>query len=111
MNLIHGFIQTQKFYDDLHFPRGFSRSGKFSIQESELLTQIGKRLFDLEQGTAEPENQVEESFVLRCKLGGEGETKIEKLWQKYKESKKPKSFHTLNGSSKVVIAESDEVGE
>lgn len=50
MKLIHGFIAEAPFYDDAHFPRGFSKSGNFTIIESELLTQVGKRLFMLEQG-------------------------------------------------------------
>ena len=59
MKLIHGFIAEAPFYDDAHFPRGFSKSGNFTIIESELLTQVGKRLFMLEQGFSNPENAVE----------------------------------------------------
>lgn len=102
MTLIHGFVQANKFYDDANFPRGFNRSGKFSIPESELLTQVGRRLWDLEQGFASPENQVEENFIRMCKSEKPAETRIECLWLKYKDSIKAKSFHTLNGSSKVA---------
>jgi len=111
MTLIHGFVQANKFYDDVNFPHGFSRSGKFSIPESELLTQVGRRLWDLEQGFASPENQAEENFIRMCKSEKAVETKIECLWVKYKESIKTKSFHTLNGSSKSTKAEEiDELG-
>lgn len=58
MTLIHGFIFTDKFYDDVHFPHGFGKSGDFTIAEAKLLTDIGKRLIALEQGLSKPENQV-----------------------------------------------------
>ncbi|WP_206486189.1 DUF413 domain-containing protein [Thalassotalea sp. G2M2-11] len=109
MNLIHGFVQTNKFYDDVHFPRGFSRSGKFSIRESELLTLVGRRLSDLEHGCADAENQVEENFVSMCQSSREAETLIERLWLKYKDAIKVKSFHTLNSSAKVHVIEHEEV--
>jgi len=103
MNLIHGFIAEAPFYDDTHFPRGFSKSGNFTISESELLTQVGKRLFMLEQGFSNPENAVEEQFVQFCKAQYEGklegQNKVEMLWQKYKKLTNFKPFHGLNGSS------------
>ncbi|MCW8832996.1 MAG: DUF413 domain-containing protein, partial [Colwellia sp.] len=87
MKLIHGFIAEDPFYDDVHFPRGFSKSGNFTIVESELLTQIGKRLFMLEQGSSKPENAVEEQFVQFCKAQNEreleGQNQVELLWTKY----------------------------
>jgi uncharacterized protein YifE (UPF0438 family) len=103
MKLIHGFIAEAPFYDDAHFVRGFSKSGHFSIAESELLTQVGKRLFMLEHGVKSPENTVEEQFVQFCKaqLDGEfeGQNKIELLWQKYKKLTKAQSFHSLSGNT------------
>ena len=102
MKLTHGFITEAAFYDDAHFPRGFSKSGNFTIAESELLTQVGKRLFMLEQGLSNPENSVEEQFVQFCKAQFEGElegqNRVEILWQKYKNLTKFKAFHSLNGS-------------
>ncbi|MEW6990753.1 DUF413 domain-containing protein [Colwelliaceae bacterium 6441] len=102
MKLIHGFIAEAPFYDDAHFPRGFRKSGNFTIAESELLTHIGKRLFMLEQGFAQPENSVEEQFFQFCKaqIEGplEGQNSVELLWQKYKNLTKFKPFHSLNGS-------------
>ncbi|MFT5758329.1 MAG: hypothetical protein ACI9LM_003068 [Alteromonadaceae bacterium] len=103
MTLIHGFIASESFYDDVHFPRGFRKSGDFNIAESELLTQVGKRLFMLEQDLCIPANQVEKQFVATCKSQFEGHTKVELLWQKYKCLTRYKHFHTLN-SHKVVPA-------
>jgi uncharacterized protein YifE (UPF0438 family) len=99
MTLIHGFIPADPFYDDAHFPHGFSKSGDFSIVESELLTQVGKRLFMLEQSLCTAENQIEKQFVKMCVSQFEGQTKVEQLWQKYKCLTRSKQFHTLNGQT------------
>lgn len=96
MTLNHGFIQAERFYDDVHFPRGFSKSGDFTIADAELLSSVGKRLLMLEQGIVTPENQVEEQFVFLCKSEAEGQTKIELLWQKYKRLTRYKPFHSLH---------------
>lgn len=101
MTLIHGFIPAVKFYDDVHFPRGFSKSGDFTIAEAELLINIGKRLFVLEQGLCAPKNQVETQFIKMCKSNTEGQTKVELLWQKYQSLTKNKPFHSLHGSIKI----------
>ena len=94
MALIHGFISSEMFYDDVHFPYGFKKSGDFNIAEADLLTHIGKRLFLLEQGLCRPENQVEVQFVVMCKSNKQGQTKVEVLWQKYKVLTKHKVFHS-----------------
>lgn len=103
VKLIHGFIAEAPFYDDAHFPHGFNKSGNFTIAESELLTQVGKRLFILEQGFSKPENAVEEQFVQFCKAQHEGDlegqNRVELLWQKYKKLTKFKPFHSLNGNT------------
>lgn len=102
MTLIHGFIFTDQFYDDVNFPHGFGKSGDFNIAESKLLTSIGKRLFALEQGLCKPENQIEEQFVQMYKSQLEGQTKVELLWQKYKKLTQHKPFHSLHGTTKVL---------
>jgi uncharacterized protein YifE (UPF0438 family) len=97
MTLLHGFIWAEPFYDDAHFPHGFSKSGGVSIAESELLTQVGKRLFMLEQSLCTAENQVAKQFVKMCATQFEGQSKVEVLWQKYKCLTRQKQFHALNG--------------
>ncbi len=101
MTLLHGFVQTSKFYDDVHFVQGFSRSGHFTIVEANLLTDIGKRLFMLESGQVEPENQVEQNFVSVCHGHRQAETRLERLWIKYKSViKNSNKFYGLNSSTK-----------
>ena len=98
MGLIQGFSLEDKFYDDLHFPRGFGKSGDFSIADADLLTDLGKRLLMLEKAQCEPKNNIEKRFVKVCKLQVEAQSKIELLWLKYKKLTQCKIFHSLHGS-------------
>lgn len=95
MELIHGFNASGTFYDDVNFPYGFSKSGFFSIPESELLETLGRRLCALEQGTADPANQVEENFVEFCQSNRDPVTRVERVWVKYKKHATRKSTVTL----------------
>jgi uncharacterized protein YifE (UPF0438 family) len=96
MILIHGFIEENQFYDDVHFPRGFNKSGDFTLAESEILTNVGRRLLMLEQEVCLPENEIEKQFIQMCKEQSEGQTRIELLWQKYKKLTIYKPFHALS---------------
>ncbi|MDK1285829.1 DUF413 domain-containing protein [Pseudoalteromonas umbrosa] len=100
MELLHGFLKSSNFYDDINFPNGFNRSGHFTIQESELLTQVGRRLFALEQRLQAPANQVEEQFLKTVDGVKESDTRVELLWQKYKKLTQKRSIHTLSATSK-----------
>jgi len=97
MALIQGFIFAEKFYDDVNFPRGFGKSGDFTIAEAELLVNLGRRLFKLEQGLCKPENQVEAQFAQMSESLLGGQTKVELLWQKYKKLTRHKPFNSLTG--------------
>lgn len=101
MILSHGFTAESPFYDDVNFPRGFNKSGDFTIVEAEILTSIGRRLRMLEQEICTPANEIEKQFSQMCREQSEGQNKIELLWQKYKQLTVYKPFHSLHGSSKV----------
>jgi uncharacterized protein YifE (UPF0438 family) len=96
MILIHGFIKENQFYDDVHFPRGINKSGDFTLAESEILTNVGKRLLMLEQEVCLPTNEIEKQFIQMCRDQSEGQTRIELLWQKYKKLTVYKPFHSLS---------------
>lgn len=110
MELIHGFKAGHLFYDDVNFPYGFSKSGFFSIPEAELLEVLGQRLMSLEHGHAQPENQVEENFVEFCNSENEPQTRVERLWAKYKKHAMRRSTVTL-GSIISEISSSDSYDE
>lgn len=86
------FVKEKKFYDDNNYPHGFSRSGDYTIRESEALENYGTRLGLLASEQVEPANKVEEHFVAAIQnppardvdLGSlEDLSFIEKTWFKY----------------------------
>ena len=87
----------KRFYDDKAFPRGFAKSGNFTILEEELLIFYGETMAGLESGELEPENQEERHFLKALKDPKKANTKLETIWLKYiKYSRGRKSFHTLS---------------
>lgn len=77
------FISEKKFYDNKNYPHGFSRSGEFTVRESQVLGDYGTRLSRLANKEVEPQNEVEEHFVACVNKTSEAETFIEKTWFKY----------------------------
>ena len=67
MILTHGFKTESPFYDDVHFPRGFNKSGDFTIVEAETLTSVGRRLHMLEQELCTPASDIEKQFSQMCR--------------------------------------------
>lgn len=99
------------FTDVLHFPRGFSRSGDFSIADSNLLTQYGDTLALLANGDIEPENKQEQHFVDVCTGDVEPETKLEFVWLKYLNKTRRRQFYTLCGSERGAQLAAQDVGD
>jgi len=71
------------FYDDFHFPRGFARSGYFSIKQAEIIGQYGRRLSALWKGEAIAETEDELSFVAFCRGEKEASNDFESAWRAY----------------------------
>jgi uncharacterized protein YifE (UPF0438 family) len=87
----------KRFYDDKAFPRGFAKSGNFTILEEELLTYYGDTMAGLESGKLEPENQEERHFLKAIKDPKKAKTKLETTWLKYiRYARGRKQFHTLS---------------
>jgi uncharacterized protein YifE (UPF0438 family) len=98
IELRHG---KKPFYDNKKFPRGFAKSGDFTLAEEELLIQFGDTMSRLESGELKPENQVEQHFLEVLKNPLDAQSKIEKVWVKYTRlARGRKRFHTLNGRNK-----------
>lgn len=94
------------FYDNVHFPRGFSKSGDFTLAEGDILTYFGHTLLGLENGQLSPENQAESDFLEVVRGKKEASSKLERTWMKYLTlSRSKKRFHTLN--SKPSVADDD----
>ena len=56
-------FSNQKFFDDTHFPRGFARSGYFTIKEAQLLESCGRTMKALFEGSMSPQDQEQQNFV------------------------------------------------
>ncbi|CAJ0993624.1 DUF413 domain-containing protein [Pantoea sp. Nvir] len=92
------FSTTNRFFDNKHYPRGFSRHGDFTIKEAQLLERYGFAFNELDSEKREPVTDEECLFLEVCRGLREPQTEAERVWAKYTARIKcPKRFHTLSG--------------
>ncbi|MCE0495115.1 DUF413 domain-containing protein [Vibrio salinus] len=102
----------KRFYDTKKFPRGFAKSGDFTITEEDLLIHFGDTMLHIESGELSPVNNEEKHFLAVLNNEKAAETKLEKVWLKYIHlSRDRKRFHTLNGRSKPENIGDDYIDE
>ena len=77
------FECNRAFYDNKHYPRGFSRSGDFTLKEAQVLTRHGVLLNQLMEGKAQPANDAQTHFTQVVRGEATAEHPLEKLWLKY----------------------------
>ncbi|MDX5297477.1 MAG: DUF413 domain-containing protein, partial [Gammaproteobacteria bacterium] len=77
------FPSSKTYFDNKHYPRGFSRSGDFSIKEAELLSRYGVILNELSLGKVEASNDGQRHFVQVIHGEAEPANLLEKVWMKY----------------------------
>ncbi|MEZ5525140.1 MAG: DUF413 domain-containing protein [Pseudomonadales bacterium] len=80
------FTAERRFWDDQHFPYGFSRSGHFTIEQAALLEKHGYAYTLLAKGEREPVDDLEKAFVTFCLGEKEAESVHEKIWKRYSEA-------------------------
>ncbi|CCQ10180.1 FIG00951646: hypothetical protein [Pseudoalteromonas luteoviolacea B = ATCC 29581] len=101
--LRNAFASAKQFYDDANFPRGFARSGNFTIVEADILANHGAVLKGLYSKTLEPQNSFHTQFVHVMENGLEPTNAFERTWIKYlKLTTNKAKFHTLFGRSRLV---------
>lgn len=89
----------KRFYDNKKFPRGFAKSGDFTLAEEELLIQFGDTLIGLESGELVPQSSEEQHFIDMLQDPTLANSKLERTWLKYiRLARSRKRFHTLNGA-------------
>jgi uncharacterized protein YifE (UPF0438 family) len=94
------------FYDPIKFPRGFAKSGNFTLAEEQLLMRYGKTMQQLANKEISPENEEEEQFIASLNAPEMMSSKLEKVWFKYTQlTHTRKRFHTLNGKRKAEDSE------
>ena len=100
--LRQAFVSQRQFYDDKNFPRGFSRSGNFTLLEASILEQHGIILSGLYNKTLIPQNEIQEQFLKVINGESAVSNAIERAWLKYLKITTCKTkFHTLFGRSKI----------
>ncbi len=57
--MAESFTTTNRYFDNKHYPRGFSRHGDFTIKEAQLLERHGHAFNDLDLGKREPVTEEE----------------------------------------------------
>jgi len=77
------FASNRVFYDNINFPRGFNRSGDFTLKEAELLARHGAMLNDLGHGRLTPTNPAQAHLLEVVQGYAEPETELERVWLKY----------------------------
>jgi len=99
--LRQAFVSPRQFYDDQNFPRGFSRSGHFTLLEASILEQHGCVLKNLYTKVLEPQNELQRHFLAVVNNSQDASNAIEKAWVKYLKLTTCKTkFHTLFSRSK-----------
>ena len=76
-------FSNQKFFDDKHFPRGFARSGYFTIKEAQLLENCGRTMKALFEGLTLPQTEEEQQFVDEINGRRAVESTYASCWLKY----------------------------
>lgn len=106
--MAESFSTNHRFFDNKHYPRGFSRHGHFTIKEAQLLERHGFAFNELDMGKRAPQTDEEKQFVSVCRGERMPETAEEKVWIKYLERiRKPKRFHTLSGGKPQIDPSED----
>lgn len=101
--MTQSFVAGRRYFDDKNFPRGFARSGKFTLKEAQMLEQHGVAYLGLDNGTTAPRNDEEVAFVAMCRGEREAVSSHEKLWAKYKmQVSNTRSFHTIFGRKRIA---------
>jgi uncharacterized protein YifE (UPF0438 family) len=62
--MAESFTTTNRFFDNKHYPRGFSRHGDFTIKEAQLLERHGYAFNELDLGKREPAPKTKNSLFL-----------------------------------------------
>jgi uncharacterized protein YifE (UPF0438 family) len=98
----------KRFYDNSKFPRGFAKSGDFTLAEEEILIFYGETMLGLETGQLDADNQEEKHFLKVLDNPGKAKSKLERTWLKYTQlARGRKRFHTLNGRTKPDVNNED----
>lgn len=98
---------SRLFSDPKNYPRGFRRSGDFSIKEADALEQYGNLIVALEAGDYVASDDEDQHLLAVLRGQEEAETLATKAWVKYVKCINRPKYGSIYGTKKVC-AESDE---
>ena len=102
-------FSNQKFFDDKHFPRGFARSGYFTIKEAQLLESCGRTMKALFEGSSAPQDEEQQKFVDEILGRRAVESGYAQCWLKYLQKINHK--HVVYNLCSTSRATSDDLSE
>ncbi|MCC5854265.1 MAG: DUF413 domain-containing protein [Idiomarina sp.] len=100
-------LLRKPFNDFRNYPYGFSRSGDFSIRESDVLLHYGCLITALVNGELAPETDEDKALLAVATGAKEAETVVEKAWVKYLGRINRPKVGSMYGRSKVVEDDGD----
>ncbi|MBV7314346.1 DUF413 domain-containing protein [Shewanella sp. NIFS-20-20] len=89
------FASHKRFFDDIHFPKGFHRCGDFTQKEAEILVAFGHAMAELAQGKRLPCNEEEQNFVDVAQGNALPTSLYERIWSKYCKLAQGKPFYAV----------------
>ena len=94
---------TRQYSDPVNYPYGFSRSGDFSISESNALQQYGVFISALVDGSYTATTPEDKSLhdVATGKKAADNANVVERAWDKYQQRIHRKKGISIYGSAKV----------
>lgn len=99
------------FTDSKNYPYGFSRSGDFSISESQALVQSGSLIAALVDGLIAPETDEDKGLLAAAFSKKEPESLAEKAWVKYQKRISRPKLGNIYGSHHTTVEGDDTVDE
>ncbi len=90
MNDYTSFATESQFHGDEHFPYGLARSGEFTQEQAELLTNHGYAYKAIADGNRAPVTQEEQRFLEVCRGERRAQSAHEKVWQRFLDKTNPR---------------------
>jgi len=100
-------LLRKPFNDFRNYPYGFSRSGDFSIRESDALLHYGCLITALVAGELDASTDEDKNLLAVATGQKEAETVVEKAWMKYHARINRPKVGSMYGRGKIVEDESD----
>ncbi len=102
-------LLKRPFADRQHYPYGFSRSGDFSIAESQALSQYGSLIQALCSGELLPSTPEEHDLLAMSRGEKPAQTLMERAWDKYqRQIHRVRRGNIYGGKPATVEAANDE---